>query len=631
MGEWRVKYGRVTYRYILTVIDVFSRYVWLRPLKGKHSAEISRHLEDIYNEHGPPKVLQHDQGKEFKGAVKKLMDSLQVKIIQSSPYHPQSQGKVERSHRLLRKKIMYDLVQYQKGGVNWVKHLPIYAKVMNEDPKEVLSVMSPFQVYYGRQSHAWSNQLISQEVLEEPSPPGNKAMPTEKQRLLFEHKRNRIRKRAKEATQRCIRRQNQSGRFKPSIYRLHEHVLVRVKSVHHRVSQKHFVIPGVIVAINRKLHKYKVEFHMPNSLTPTRRWFQVSDVTSVTRLEESQRQKFQPKKVDLRIPLSHEDRLENFESSNLNIRFDPVPDGNCQFAAISDQLATIGIFRSAATLREEIVANLTSHPYGVDGTPLSEYVEETWAEYLQGMAQHGTYGDHLTLQRASQIFNVQFLIVSTLGLDATSVISPSGGYFENSPVLILGHFAEGQGEHYVSLDGHVHPYIQAIQEAELQKVPQPSSLSDTELGSQSDANPPSMSDEPACIADEPGFLSQGEPVFQHNSVDQSMAPLVNMVEDAGNELGEQYLPPEVLSRIIEFALIQDMSMLGTFNQVSRSFQALLAAFYPNLYIRETLEESLELDKENDFTISIMKLYKAAGRSSGLSARIRSCLANIANG
>ncbi|KAL7396332.1 hypothetical protein ABVT39_004371 [Epinephelus coioides] len=420
-------------------------------------------------------------------------------------------------------------------------------------------------------------------------------MPTEKQRLLFEHKRNRIRKRAKEATQRCIHRQNQSGRFKPSIYRLHEHVLVRVKSVHHKVSQKHFVIPGVIVAINRKLHKYKFEFHMPNSLTPTRRWFQDSDVTSVTRLEESQRQKFQPKKVDLRIPLSHEDRLENFESSNLNIRFDPVPDGNCQFAAISDQLATIGIFHSAATLREEILANLTSHPYGVDGTPLSE---------------------------ASQIFNVQFLIVSTLGLDATSVISPSGGYFENLPVLILGHFAEGQGEHYVSLDGHVHPYIQAIQEAELQKVPQPSSLSDTELGSQSDANPPSMSDEPACIADEPGFLSQGEPVFQHNSVDQSMAPLVNMVEDAGNELGEQYLPPEVLSRIIEFALIQDMSMLGTFNQVSRSFQALSAAFYPNLYIRETLEESLELDKENDFTISIMKLYKAAGRSSGLSARIR---------
>lgn len=120
---------------------------------------------------------------------------------------------------------------------------------------------------------------------------------------------------------------------------------------------------------------------MPNSPTATQKWFSVSDVTSMTRLEEKQRSKSQPKSVqqmNLRIPYSHEDRLEEFESSNLNICFDPIPDGNCQFAAISDQLATIGIFRSAETFREEIVADLTFNPYGVDGTPLSEYVEGTW-------------------------------------------------------------------------------------------------------------------------------------------------------------------------------------------------------------------------------------------------------------
>lgn len=59
-----------------------------------------------------------------------------------------------------------------------------------------------------------------------------------------------------------------------------------------------------------------------------------------------------------------------------------------------------------------------------------------------------------------------FLIVSTLGLDATCVISKSGDYCESLPLLVLGHFAEGQGEHYVSLDGPILVYIQAIQEAE---------------------------------------------------------------------------------------------------------------------------------------------------------------------
>ena len=60
--------------------------------------------------------------------------------------------------------------------------------------------------------------------------------------------------------------------------------------------------------------------------------------------------------------------------------------------------------------------------------------------------------------------------MSTLGLDNTSVISPSGTYSESLPLLVLGHLAEEQGEHYVSLDGPTLPYIQAIQEAEIQSV-----------------------------------------------------------------------------------------------------------------------------------------------------------------
>lgn len=119
------KMKKLSYRYILTVIDVFSRYMWLKPLKRNSSFEIAKHLYKIYCEHGPPKVLQHDQGTEFKGAVKILMRSLQVKIIESSPYHHQSLAKIERTHRWLRKKIMYGLVKFQRKGVNWVKHLPV--------------------------------------------------------------------------------------------------------------------------------------------------------------------------------------------------------------------------------------------------------------------------------------------------------------------------------------------------------------------------------------------------------------------------------------------------------------------------------------------------------------------------
>lgn len=98
----RVKYQGIVYRHVLSVMDVFGRFIWLRPLKSKHSKEIASELKSIYMEYGPPLLLQSDQGSEFKGDVKRLCRKMQVKMIYSRPHHPQSHGKVERSHRALR-------------------------------------------------------------------------------------------------------------------------------------------------------------------------------------------------------------------------------------------------------------------------------------------------------------------------------------------------------------------------------------------------------------------------------------------------------------------------------------------------------------------------------------------------
>lgn len=69
-----------TYIYIMSVIDIFSRFLFLRPLQKKESSEVAEHLLDIYIEHGPPEILQSVQGTEFKGVVKTLCDSLNVRI-----------------------------------------------------------------------------------------------------------------------------------------------------------------------------------------------------------------------------------------------------------------------------------------------------------------------------------------------------------------------------------------------------------------------------------------------------------------------------------------------------------------------------------------------------------------------
>ena len=104
-----------TYRYIISIMDVFSRFVWLRPISCKTSATVANHLSSLYLKIGCPKVIQHDWGQEFAGAVDILMDKLHVKVIGSSAYQPQSQGKIERMRQELKNQMMYDLTRLKKS------------------------------------------------------------------------------------------------------------------------------------------------------------------------------------------------------------------------------------------------------------------------------------------------------------------------------------------------------------------------------------------------------------------------------------------------------------------------------------------------------------------------------------
>ena len=52
-------------RYLLTCIDVFSKYAWAIPLKKKTGSAVAEALETIFSEGRIPQTLQTDQAKEF--------------------------------------------------------------------------------------------------------------------------------------------------------------------------------------------------------------------------------------------------------------------------------------------------------------------------------------------------------------------------------------------------------------------------------------------------------------------------------------------------------------------------------------------------------------------------------------
>ena len=110
-GESLSKRG---YRWILTVIDCFSKYAWAFPLKTKESDNVCILLCELFLNEGVPAILQSDNGGEFVSTIiRNLMPKLGIKLINGSPYTPTSQGQVERFNRtiksLLQKEIQIEI------------------------------------------------------------------------------------------------------------------------------------------------------------------------------------------------------------------------------------------------------------------------------------------------------------------------------------------------------------------------------------------------------------------------------------------------------------------------------------------------------------------------------------------
>jgi hypothetical protein len=109
------------HRYLLNVVDHFSKFAWSFPLKEKSADQVLLCLNPLLKEH-LPKILQTDNGKEFVNVkLKKVCDDLGIIQITSLPYSPQSQGLVERFNKTL-KNMLFRLFT-DTGNQNFTKNL----------------------------------------------------------------------------------------------------------------------------------------------------------------------------------------------------------------------------------------------------------------------------------------------------------------------------------------------------------------------------------------------------------------------------------------------------------------------------------------------------------------------------
>jgi len=99
--------SRKTFKYVLTVVDVASRYEDGEPLTTKEATEVARALERIYKRRPLrwPKLLQMDPGREFMGAVNQLLSKHNVEVRRGRVDIHRDQAIVERFNRTLAKRL----------------------------------------------------------------------------------------------------------------------------------------------------------------------------------------------------------------------------------------------------------------------------------------------------------------------------------------------------------------------------------------------------------------------------------------------------------------------------------------------------------------------------------------------
>jgi hypothetical protein len=130
------------YKYILVVIDIFTRYAWTRKLKNKTGLDTAKALKSIINEtKAKPEGLWVDQGKEFYN--KNVKDTMKDTKIYST-YGEGKAAYVERLNRTL-KNMMYKQFTINMNR-NWISILDKITKKYNNQNHSAIGT-TPNKLY----------------------------------------------------------------------------------------------------------------------------------------------------------------------------------------------------------------------------------------------------------------------------------------------------------------------------------------------------------------------------------------------------------------------------------------------------------------------------------------------------
>ena len=158
------KYARQNrgYRYMCVIIDCFSKFLWIKPLKSKRGKEIVKALALLLMSERPNKI-QADQGSEFFNKdVAKMLEAFGPKLYHS--YSDKKAAIVERVQRTIRQRLGRLFTQHNNH--NWIDNIQELTDSYNNSWHRTIK-MKPVDVRPKHTANIFA-RLFPEEVIKKP-------------------------------------------------------------------------------------------------------------------------------------------------------------------------------------------------------------------------------------------------------------------------------------------------------------------------------------------------------------------------------------------------------------------------------------------------------------------------------
>ena len=144
---WRHRISSEGHRFILTVIDLCTRFLDAVPLKDIHTSTVAEALIGIFSRVGIPRRIHSDRGSQFTSEMmSEVSRLLSVQQSTTSPYHAMGNGVVENFNKTMKNMLKKVAAERPK---DWHRYLTPVMFAVRDTPQDSTG-FTPFELLYGR-------------------------------------------------------------------------------------------------------------------------------------------------------------------------------------------------------------------------------------------------------------------------------------------------------------------------------------------------------------------------------------------------------------------------------------------------------------------------------------------------